>query len=1261
MIPMTATTVKQALTPQKSGFLVPGFSHTLNPYLGCAFGEHGCPFCYVRASPAGRFGPAAWGTWVVQKANIAEVLEAELRRPRARQYRVFLASATDPYQAAEAHGHVTRQCLAVFRAYPVALGMATSLLGSACGSNPERVAPPGQGLQWHFGYDPAGRPTRIVDPAGRATTIHYALDDHQRVRRLVQTWPDATTVAIEFDALGRRLRMTDALGTVRYAWDGFGRLAAVHRDGAPALTYTWDTLDRLQSITVGDGLATAYSYDFVGRLAHMDTPAGRIAYAYQTGQGRIIRTLPNGIRTVWDLRPDGSLHAIAHVAADNRLLAQFTYAYRPDGLIRGIKEWAPAGERAVTYTYDTAQRLVAVADAQGTAITYRYDSMGNLLETSPPGGQAAASPADYDWAGRLVRHHDQAVTHDAAGKLTAYVGPQGSHTFAYTDAQLLQRASTPRGTVAYQYDGYGALVTRTAGTETTSFLPDPLADIWRPLLAEHSGGKRTLYVWEDRTPLAMVVDGEPHFYLHDHLGSVRAVTDRSGKVVQRFAYTPFGIPQSAALPGTLQPGFAGLFYDPISTVYLARLRAYDPALGRFLQREPDHAVLLSSLKDLSAYSYCGADPVNFVDVTGGRWIAPAPVPTPTPVPQPLPWPTPLPDPTRRPAPRSSAVGTAGSPPPPPPPPPQPFAPRRQDAYMLPNDRTSITPPQGKTPTERWGEVHPWRLFDATYAKQWYARQAEQALASAQGKGMGAGLEATAWDLIGGFIPGKPANQGQGYAQILWSLSPAAGTSEILRGLGVGRTFGSALIKAADGDHLGSALDIVALGGTRMGLQARALSERPVVTDSGQYVWSFADAKTVGQISHLETGSGLVTAFGIFRNAAKAERLAGEGNSPLHPTHVGGVYLRGAGEALKDLGRLTGIARDERTGRLILVSEDQGSMTLPPLRLDDVVTVFRCVYEHGEAPSVSIDPNPQEPQGPVMLVRHGPETATTHVGWILFEADRLLKVISLQRDNITHQPMKLTIAGYQSLLELGFSNMDGKQKEPTWERFWIVPASVERQRTRQQTLTLCTVPLKVNTQRMVWRGGKLEPAPGGPSSHEAATFSGWFTKHYQDIAAAPEGMSQPPCGGPPVPVFAELQRIAAITAIAENLRDQGVPMPAWMRDYPVTPCPVTPTTPAIVATASMTDTQRVVDGKAVRMVERTRTQRIYGGVNLAPLRMTLCVPRLRHPRQKPSHHSCCTPSLLPRSSLPSVYTTGPSGIRPWPCRAMTRVRSPQTAW
>jgi len=113
-------TVKRALTPQKGGFLASGFTHTLNPYVGCAFGRVGCPFCYVRKSPVGQFGPAAWGTWVRQKANIAEVLEQELHKPAARHYRVFMASATDPYQPAEAALCLTQRCLAVLRSYPIA-------------------------------------------------------------------------------------------------------------------------------------------------------------------------------------------------------------------------------------------------------------------------------------------------------------------------------------------------------------------------------------------------------------------------------------------------------------------------------------------------------------------------------------------------------------------------------------------------------------------------------------------------------------------------------------------------------------------------------------------------------------------------------------------------------------------------------------------------------------------------------------------------------------------------------------------------------------------------------------------------------------------------------------------------------------------------------------------------------------------------------------------------------------------------------------
>jgi len=135
--------------------------------------------------------------------------------------------------------------------------------------------------------------------------------------------------------------------------------------------------------------------------------------------------------------------------------------------------------------------------------------------------------------------------------------------------------------------------------------------------------------------------------------------------------------------------------------------------------------------------------------------------------------------------------------------------------------------------------------------------------------------------------------------------------------------------------------------------------------------------------------------------------------------------------------------DDKNGQLVLVAEGKDKIDLPPLRMDDVVTVFRSVYQHGEAPFVSIDPDPQNPRGPIMLVRHGEATANTYVGWVLFEADRVMKAYSLGRDNVTRQEIKSAIDGYQNLLDLGFSNFDKPQKEATWERFWIVPAQVSR--------------------------------------------------------------------------------------------------------------------------------------------------------------------------------------------------------------------------
>ena len=106
---------RSALTPT-GGFLA-GFSHTLQPYMGCRFG---CSYCYVRQSNVHRFfnGGLEWGAYVYPRVGIAARLELELARLQKKEAlertAVFMSSATDPYQGAERTYQLTRQCLAMF-------------------------------------------------------------------------------------------------------------------------------------------------------------------------------------------------------------------------------------------------------------------------------------------------------------------------------------------------------------------------------------------------------------------------------------------------------------------------------------------------------------------------------------------------------------------------------------------------------------------------------------------------------------------------------------------------------------------------------------------------------------------------------------------------------------------------------------------------------------------------------------------------------------------------------------------------------------------------------------------------------------------------------------------------------------------------------------------------------------------------------------------------------------------------------------------
>ncbi|MGA3879126.1 radical SAM protein [Bacillus sp. FSL K6-4563] len=102
--------VSKKILSEVKGYLDIGFTHSLNPYAGCAFA---CEYCYVREMPIQKFKDIPWGLWVDVKKNAAEnyLREVSLLRRKNKPISIFMSSATDPYQPVEQKANITRSLL----------------------------------------------------------------------------------------------------------------------------------------------------------------------------------------------------------------------------------------------------------------------------------------------------------------------------------------------------------------------------------------------------------------------------------------------------------------------------------------------------------------------------------------------------------------------------------------------------------------------------------------------------------------------------------------------------------------------------------------------------------------------------------------------------------------------------------------------------------------------------------------------------------------------------------------------------------------------------------------------------------------------------------------------------------------------------------------------------------------------------------------------------------------------------------------------
>lgn len=491
-----------------------------------------------------------------------------------------------------------------------------------------------RGQLTQYSYDAAGRLVAVVDARGGQTSASYDLAGN--VASI--TDPNGNTSRFEYDGGNRRIQRIDALGQIwRTEYDLVGRVISSTAPGGLLTRYRYDFLDQLLLTTLPGGQTVAYSYDDAGNRTSMTDATGTtryeydalrrlskitdaygqvLRYAYDTLGNRTAITYPHGKTVSYEFDAAERLVAVTDWQGKN-----YRYTLNGSGQVLALVQGN--GSRS-NKMYDRAGRLVSQISLQpngGTISSHEHtlDGNGNPVSSAVqlpmlPSFAAANQTLSYDASNRLLNVNGLPVVHDDAGRMTGI----GSESFAFDGRDLLTSYSWPAVPKAdYVYNGSGHRVQSTVAGNTTRYVVDPNTDLAQALAETDAQGQLLRSYVYGYGLLAQISAAEvPRYYHFDPQGNTLALSDATGAVTDRYAYSPYG--ETSASGTSINPfRFVGQYgvMDDLNGLHYMRARYYRADLGRFMGLDRVEEGL-GTPQALNRYAYGQGNPIVGLDPSG---------------------------------------------------------------------------------------------------------------------------------------------------------------------------------------------------------------------------------------------------------------------------------------------------------------------------------------------------------------------------------------------------------------------------------------------------------------------------------------------------------------------------------------------------------------------------------------------------------------------------------------------------------------------